>query len=155
MSVGIVRRRFALVLALWWPLSCRAYTTVPANTLAADSAVRVLLTDQGSLDLAAAVGPRAEALDGRLTAVVDSTLALRVLSVRRTNGVMEGWDGETVRVPLGAVVRVERERVSAVRSGLLAGGVLAMLAAAAAAFGGGEEPVAGGGPGGTPPPGSQ
>jgi hypothetical protein len=151
----MVRRLIVLVLALWWPLACHSYTPVAASTLAADSAVRVRLTDQGSLDLASTVGPRAAALDGRVSAASDSALELRVLAVTRMNGVTEGWKGEPVRLTRGAVARVERERVSAMRSGLLAGGLLAALAAAAAAFGGGGDTVAGGGPGGGGPTGSQ
>ena len=147
----IVRRRAAVLLAAWLATGCHSYAAVPVEALPAEAPVRVRLTDRGSVDLADALGPRAAALHGRLQERGDSAVVLRVAAVRRANGTEEPWNGERVRLPLAAVAGIERERVSGVRSGLLAGGIVAVLAVAVAAFGGdGGGTVPGGPIGGQP-----
>jgi hypothetical protein len=150
MRTLIVRHRAAGLLVPWLLSACHGYAASSATLVPADAPVRVELTDRATVDLAAALGPRARLVRGRVAERADSTLVLRVASVMRSDGTEEDWRGETVRMPLAAVAHLERERLSGVRSGLLLGGVVAALAVAVAVFGGGSESIPGG-PGGQTP----
>ena len=147
----IVRRRALALLVPWAVTACHGYERYSPTAVPTDAPVRVELTDRAALDLAAALGPRARLVHGRVAERGDSALTLRVSSITRRDGIEESWRGEPVRVPLAAVARFERERLSPTRTGLLAGGIAAVLALAIVAFGGGGEVVRGG-PGGTPTP---
>jgi hypothetical protein len=128
---------------------CRSYVRVTGDTPGAGRPVRVQLTDAGSVAVAAAVGPRAVALEGAFVAVDDSALTLDARAVTRAGGDEERWPGERVRVPRSAVAVVEEVRTSVRRSALLAGGVAAGLALMRTMIGAGEGGVRvpSGGPG--------
>ena len=136
----------------WALTACHGYESYPPTAVPTDAPVRVELTDRAAVDLAAALGPRARLVHGRVAERGDSAVTLRVSSITRRDGVEESWRGEPVRVPIAGVARFERERLSPTRSGLLAGGIAAALALAIVAFGGGGETVRGGPIGGPAPP---
>jgi hypothetical protein len=124
---------------------CRTFTPVTATELASGAPARVVLTDRGSLELAAALGPRARVVEGPFVRQRDSTLQLRVVSLTRANGVEERWEGQPVDIPLASVAELERSHVSRARSGLMAGGMVAALALAVSALGNPEALSGGGG----------
>jgi len=139
------RRSGVVLLATTLAAGCHTYAPVAATELAPGAPARVELTDRGSLDLAAALGPRARVVEGPFVRQRDSTLQLRVVSLTRANGVEERWEGQPVDIPLASVAQLERSRVSRARSGLMAGGMAAALALAVAALGNPEALSAGGG----------
>ena len=147
MRTHIVRRRAAGLLVPWLLSACHGYAASSPVTVPTNEPVRVQLTDRATADLAAALGPSAHLVRGRLTERGDSTLTLHVSSVTRYDGIEESWRGEPVRVPFAAVARLEREQLSRTRSGLLVGGVAAALALAVAVFGGNGDASVLGGPG--------
>jgi hypothetical protein len=105
---------------------------VVAQQLSPGATARVTLTDRGSVELASALGPRGELLEGRVVESADSALTLSVSTVVRRNGVEESWTGERLSIPQRYVASTTMPRVSTWRSLLLAGGVVAGLAAIAA-----------------------
>jgi hypothetical protein len=147
----LVRCRAAALLAPWLLSACHGYAVGSVATVPADAPVRVELTDRATLDLATPLGPRARLVRGRVAERADSTLTLHVSSVTRHDGREESWRGEAVRMPLAAVARLEREQLSRARSGLLVGGVAAVVALAVAVFGGNGSESVRGGPGGQTP----
>lgn len=105
--------------------ACFAYTQVPVDReTPPDVDVRVSIAPGGSNTIAAAVGPRAQELDGRTITADDSTLTLSVRTITRTLGTEENWNGDAVRIPRAAIARVERRRVDPLRTGLIAGGLV-------------------------------
>src|SRR5688572_28607975 len=105
------------------------YAHVPCGSApAVGRAVRAELTDAGSVAVASIVGPRVAAIDGRVVAQDDSTVALAVTSTRRRNGVEDPWNGERV-VVRRAFVSAVQERVFSRRRTAVA----ALVAAAAGA----------------------
>ena len=148
-----IRLRAAVLLLPWAAGGCRSYAPIAVEAAPVDEPVRIALTDRGSADLAAVLGPRTRVVHGRVAERADSTVVVRVSAVKREGIDEERWRGETVRLPLAAVARVERESLSRPRSALLAGGVLAVLALAVGLLGGGEAIRGGPGGGGPQPPG--
>ena len=146
-----IRGRALLLLLPWGVGACHSYAPITPDAAPAHVPVRVALTDRGSADLAALLGPRTRVVRGHVADRADSAVVLRVTGVQREGSDEEAWRGEPVRVPLAAVASFERETLSRPRSALLAGGVVAVLALAVSALGRGEA-VRGGPGGGTPPP---
>jgi hypothetical protein len=133
--------------------ACYSYARAPAGARLGGGPVRVTLVGEALPDsargaLAAQVGPSAAVLEGRAAAApANGWLALAVTQVTRANGVDEFWRGERVRVPVGALARVEvrrfdRRRTAALVAGV-AGGVLfaRSLRGSGATFSGGGRPT--------------
>jgi hypothetical protein len=113
----------------------------------------VTLTEEGSVAVAALVGPRVAAIDGRLTARDDSTVSLAVTSTTRRNGVEDPWSGEPVVVRRAAVNALEERvfsgRRTAVAAAITAGALAAVYAIVGGITGGSRTgPGASGGGGG-------
>lgn len=110
-------------------LLCGCYVNVPMSTSPdPGERVHVLLTDQGSVDLAQYLGRNVGSVDGRLLDGNDSTLTLSVTSVSTRGGEDEFWKGETVMLPRRSVATVEGRRLSFWRSGLIASALVGGLA---------------------------
>ena len=92
---------------------------------AAAPEVRVTLTEQGGLDFATRIGPRAQRLEGILGGMTDSSLTLSVRKVWRQGGIQDTYAGEQLVLSTGGFELVEKPRTSARRTALLAGGVIA------------------------------
>ena len=134
-------------------LTAGCYSEVPVRWDAAPSnrEVDVALVASETAPLAATLGPRAQAVAGRVTARGDSTLTVAVTEVTRTTGVAETWPGSEVVLPVRVVERVTVRRLSAVRTGLLG----AAIAGAGLLVGAIATGVDFSGGGGTPTPGRQ
>ena len=128
----------AAALTLVWT-GCRTYAPVATQQLAPGVTTRVALTDRGSVELASALGPRGELLEGRVVESGDSALTLSVSTVVRSNGVEEYWTGERVSIPQSYVASATMPKVSTLRSALLTGGVVAGLAVIAAVIAGSND----------------
>lgn len=132
MSGGSMRRA-AIAMLLLLTSGCYAYTTVPPTDLTPGGGreLRLTLTDAGSAELWRVLGPRAEAVDGRVTARDSSAFSVAVAQVVRSSGTEERWSGELIRVPQPAVARVQSRRFSTARTMLVAGGLAVITYAVA------------------------
>ena len=104
--------------------------------------IEVDLTDVGTVEMAAQVGPRIHSLTGDVTALSDRDVVLALRAVSDVRGIETFWAGEQVTVPrtnIGRVAerRLSRGRTTAFSVGMLAG--LYLVARGVGAFGGGSE----------------
>ena len=122
--------RSLVLVALPVLAGCYVYRPVPVTTPPIGSEVRLTLTDLGTANLAAQVGPSTEALAGRLVGDSAESYLVSLLGTRQRSGIEIGWRGERVSVPRPLVARVEERRFSRKRTvfmtvGLVAGAFLA------------------------------
>ncbi len=110
-------------------LLCGCYVNVPLSTTPdPGSRVHVLLTDQGSVDLAQYLGRNIGSVDGRLLSGSDSTLTLSVAQVTSRSGDENYWKGETVNLPRHSVATVQGRKLTFWRSGLVGSALVGGLA---------------------------
>ena len=127
---------------------CYSYGTLPGPTYPAGDLVRVELRPEGAAQLASAIGPQVEWLEGRVdaasaTAAPDSSgalapLRLRVSALSRATGGEERWPSEPVSIPAAAVARVGTRRLDVKRTALAVVGVVGGAALVARAMGASE-----------------
>lgn len=128
-------------------LACTEYVPIRGSVDAsAQPAVRVTLTDQGTLDVAPRIGMRAQTLEGVLQAATDSSLSLSVRKVSREGGIEDTYAGEPLSLLRRDYESVATGRTSVSRSLLLTGAIIA----AALLLGTGAGDLLGGGGGGPP-----
>jgi hypothetical protein len=127
LSSSARRATAALALVLFVNfVACTEYVPVRGGVDAsAQPAVRVTLTDQGTIDVAPRIGMRAETLEGLLRSVSDTSLALSVRKVSREGGIEDIYPGETLTLLRRDYESVATARTSVPRSILLAGGIIA------------------------------
>jgi hypothetical protein len=101
--------------------ACYRLTPLDSGTPDAGTAVRLDLTDAGSVRLAPLIGPRIDALEGRAIEVSDSVLVLQVSAAIQRNGVSVPWTHELLRVPLDAVDRIRTRELDRGRTWLVSG----------------------------------
>jgi hypothetical protein len=145
--------RVAWFVALAWLQSgCYNYLPLRRSHLVPATYVAVTLTDAGSEELTAYVGPNVYVVRGRFVGSTERGLALSVFEVETRRGAVLEWKGENVVVP-GEFVRSLEERQSATgKTVLLAGVSLAGFFAAYAAFGPGVSGTTSSGAGSSPSP---
>lgn len=74
---------------------------------------------------ATALGSNVHVLDGRVVASGPDTLALAVTRALDYGGAAtQQWHGDRIALPHSAIEKVERRRLSVVRTGILVGGVV-------------------------------
>jgi hypothetical protein len=145
----------ALAGAMLLTTGCFSYRPVVGVAPSPGSELRLELTDQGMMDLARYLGPRAITVDGRLVGVEsDSALALDVKLVRTASGDLHRWVGEgTVRMPSSAIASISQRTLARKRTMVVSAGIVAAaisLGVYALDLGrAGGNPDGGGGP---PPP---
>jgi hypothetical protein len=130
---------------------CATYTPIAQRETPTAGEIRLLLTDRGSVELAAQVGPQVVALEGRVREMTDSTLRLSLSSVTTRTGDPTAWVGEPVTVPIAYVSSVQKREPSRSRSFLLAGAIATAVLVIGAGFVLVSNGTSGGG-GGTPVP---
>jgi hypothetical protein len=132
--------RTVVVAAAAAPLVLGCYTAAPVGWQLApqNKEVEVTLDPAETAPLAAALGPRARRLTGRVTARSDSALTVAVTAVTRTSGSEESWPGSEVVLPARAVELVTVRRLAAVRSALIAGALIGAGTLVGAVAGGGS-----------------
>ncbi len=109
---------------------CGCYVTTPVATNPAPapgSKLHIQLTDAGSASLAQYLGPNVFYVDGRLVSQTDTGMAVSVNAVTLHSGNEQYWKGETVSLPQSSIATVQEKRISWWRSGVLAGGIMAVL----------------------------
>ena len=132
--------------------ACYVYTPVTGTVPATADRVRLTLTDAGTADLAAQLGPSTVELSGRLVQDSADTYLISVLGTRARSGIEAGWRGEQVTVPRSLVAHVEQRHFSRTRTVLMSlGTIVAILGAREAFWGpggvfGGAPPGSGPGP---------
>jgi hypothetical protein len=128
-------------------LACTEYIPVRGAVDAASSpAVRVTLTDQGTVDVAPRIGLRASTLEGLVQSMTDSSLSLTVRKVSREGGIEDSYEGEHLTLLARDYGAVETSRTSVSRSLLLTGAIIAGALLAAK----GATDLSGGKTGGNP-----
>jgi len=142
--------RVPLVLALLLS-GCYHYTPLTGVTAPEGVRTRVLLTDAGTVGLAAAVGPSPEIIEGNVVRQDDAELTLAVRRVQRRNGLEEFWTGESVTIPRAAVAVASRRELSWKRTALLGVSAIGAVFLFGQAVGGFDQVFGrgGGGPGTT------
>jgi hypothetical protein len=111
---------------------CGCYTYRPLVTPepVAGTRVSAQLTEEGSQDLSAKIGPAVEHVEGDVLRVDSAGIQLSVLQVEGFRGVESDWNGEPVLIPRTAVAGWQQRRLSVGGTGfvggLVLGGVYAM-----------------------------
>jgi hypothetical protein len=140
-----VRHIFLLV-----PLLAGCYEYEPLQTTSSPigQPVRLTLTDAGSVNLAAELGPSVEAVGGRLLADSGNAYLVALSESRKRNGMEIDWRGEEVSISKSLVADIRKRQFSGVRTGLLSAGVVTALVVLERAFWGPGGVFGGGPPGG-------
>lgn len=107
---------------------CYGYLPVDAGAPPSGDRIRVVLTSEGSRELARVLGPGVTVAEGTVSAhEMDGTIQLGVDYVHLQNGMRMPWTGEgTVRIPASYRESVAR-RTYLRRQSIVAGGALAAL----------------------------
>lgn len=98
--------------------ACYDYVPQVAQQPTPGTEVRLTLTDLGSASAAAAVGPRVESVDGRITQITGDSIVVAATQTTRQGGVESTWNGERVALPRSAVASIGVRRLSASRTAL-------------------------------------
>ncbi len=125
---------------------CYVYTPVATTVPPAGEHVRLTLTDSGTANLAAQLGPSTVALSGRFVDDSADSYLVSVLGTRRRGGMESDWAGEQVAIPRNLVADMEQRTFSRTRTFITGVGVVVAALLAREAFWG-----AGGVFGGAPP----
>lgn len=143
----LLLRPIALLLLCLSALNgCYSYARVPSETPVDRGRVRLHLSEPRSVALTNTTANDVVFVEGEVVRAGPDSLALSVWNLRARSGYEQRAMGETVVLPRGQMVDVERRRLSPVRSGLLAGAVVLLTTLVSSFMGGGGED--GGGPGG-------
>ena len=106
-------------------VACTEYTPVHGDiNVASQSAIRVTLTDKGTVDVAPRLGLRATQLTGTVQSMSDSSLSMTVQKVSREGGIEDTYTGEQISLHAGDFDAVEKSRTSVSRSLLLTAAIL-------------------------------
>ena len=131
-----IRLRLALLALLTAPLlaGCYVYRPLGQSTPPAGHQLRLTLTDSGTANLAAQLGPSVEAVGARLLQDTPDAYVVSVIETRKRNGVEMSWLGEQLSISKSVVATVHRREFSRTRTALVSVGTIAGILAARAAF---------------------
>jgi len=87
--------------------------------------VRLTLSDSGGNAAYGPLGSSLRQIEGRTTAVNDSSVRMLVTGVTRKTGYDESWGGDPVAVPRSYIVSVEKRKLSVPRTLATIGAVIA------------------------------
>ena len=149
---GHSRRRWT-ALSLIGVLSLNACytTTYLTGAPSADTRVVLELNDQGRMAYGERIGPSVREVEGMVTSANDTTVAVRIMSVRYLDGRQDRWAGEPFEFTRSNVSRAQERELSTSRTTLMSAvvaGSAALLFVAAKLIGGSQG-------GGTRDPGNQ
>jgi hypothetical protein len=86
-----------LALCLTASQACYTYRQVPSANARLAERVRIVLTPEGTTELARFLGPNVAIAEGQLSSVnADGTMVVAVDYVQQTNGLKQPWSGEGV-----------------------------------------------------------
>ena len=146
-----MRRRSTLLLPLLLA-GCYVYRPMTSAAPPAGERVRLTLTDAGTADLAAQLGPSTVELSGLLVQDSADVYLVSVLGTRARSGIEAGWRGEQVTVPRSLVAQAEQRHFSRTRTALASAGAIVAVLFAREAFWGPGGVFGGAPPGGGPGP---
>ena len=127
---------------------CYQYEPVLTTSSPIGQPVRLTLTDAGSVNLAAELGPSVEAVGGKLLDDSGNAYLLALSESRKRNGLEIDWRGEQVSIPKSLTAGIQQRQFSRTRTGFLSAGVVAALVVLERAFWGPGGVFGGGPPGG-------
>lgn len=109
--------------------NCYRFTPIEGASPERGLDVRLALSDAGSVSLAPLIGPRIEAIDGRVLEPGDTAIVLAVQAVVAQGGRSMAWSQERLTVPRAAVSSVRTRTLDRKRTWLVAGlGVVGAIA---------------------------
>lgn len=111
-------RHLILVSVMFSLLACRTYVPLQNPTALEGKRIRATLTDRGVADLAPAVGPGVESLDGRVIESDSAAIVLSVSALQYRSGIDNIWNGEPVMVARSSIETLREERISRTRTAL-------------------------------------
>jgi hypothetical protein len=109
---------------------CYQYNEASPTAVRPDATVHVVLTSDASSSLAAAIGPNATSLDGRVMSIDSNRMRLAVTQIARAVGPEEFLQYEPIDVPTRGALTISVRSVDRVRTILAFGGILAGVFAA-------------------------
>ena len=149
---GALVTRAALMAALLASAGCFSYTAVPLEMAPEGQDVRVLVTRQGAFELSEVTDVQGEvpSVPGRIVTKEEREILLRVPIAQRRDGFHMASLDQTIRVPRGEILQVERRDFDTGKTMLLGAGALAgsvfIIMSIMEAFGGDTAPGEGPGP---------
>ncbi len=139
----------ASLLAPWLLGGCFAYTPLRQPDPAPAASLRLHLATPGDYRLANVTMNDVGIIDGELVTMDDSAVVVSATRLVARSGFEHPGDEATLRVPRSSIASIEVKRLSALRTALFVGGLLALGGAAGAALGAAEVSSSGNGGGGT------
>lgn len=115
--------------------ACYRLTPVDATSPPTGMDVRLTLSDAGAVAMAPLIGPRIEAVEGRVLQAPDSAYVLAVQSVIARGGRTMTWSQERLSIPRTAVASVRTRTLDRKRTWLAAGLTVVGALALGEAFG--------------------
>jgi len=144
--------RHAAVLLLAGMAGCYSYRPVSAHDSRLGRRVRVTLTDAGTADLAAHLGPSTMTVSGLVVENAGEAYLISVLGTRTRSGREIDWAGEQVSIPRPLIRELEQRSFSRTRTVVATIGLAAAAAVVRQIFWGPGGTFSGAPPGGNPGP---
>ena len=128
---------------------CYEYQPLVTSSAPIGQPVRVTLTETGSANLAAELGPSVEAVGGTLVGDSANAYLVALSESRKRNGIEMDWRGEQVSISKPLVADIKQRQFSPVRTTFLSVGLVTALVVLERAFWGpggafGSNPPGGG-----------
>lgn len=124
---GATVTRAVLMAALLTSAGCFSYTAIPLELAPEGQDVRVLVTRRGAFELSEVTNVQGEvpSVSGRIVTKEDREILLRVPIAQRRDGFHMASLDQTIRVPMGEILQVERRDFDIGKTVLLGAGALA------------------------------
>ena len=122
------KKRFPLLL-LPLLIGCYRFTPIEGPAPERGQDIRLVLSDEGSVRMAPMIGPRIDAIDGRVLEPGDTAIVLAVQAVVARGGRSMNWSQERLAIPRAAVASIGTRTLDRKRTWIVAGlSVLGVLA---------------------------
>lgn len=131
---------------------CYVYSPVRTDSPPTGLPVRLTLTDAGTANLAAELGPSVEAVGGRLVNDSGEAYVLALSESRKRNGMEIDWRGEQVSISKSLVASIQQRQFSRSRTAFVTAGLVGGILLARQIFWGPGGVFGGAAPGGNPGP---
>jgi len=128
--------------------ACYEYEPVRTTSSPIGQPVRLTLTDAGSVNLAAEIGPSVEAVGGKLLDDSGNAYLVALSESRKRNGIEMDWRGEQVSISKSLVADIRQRQFSRTRTGFLSAGLVTALVLLERSFWGSGGVFGSGPPGG-------
>ena len=119
--------RLLLLCAALSLAACYTYRPLETPEPAEGSRVSAQLTNSGSRELVAEIGPDVLHVEGKVLHADSTGLDLEVREIESYRGIRSDWKGEPVRLPREAVAGLQERRLSPGGTGIMGGAVVVGL----------------------------